>query len=485
MKSKSTILIVDDEPNWRTLIESLLRNTEYALEFAEEGQEALDKARKLMPDLILMDVGMPVMNGFEATRRLRQDSVLAEVPIVMVTSLDDRASRIQGIEAGVDDFLNKPFDGVELRARVTTIIKLNRYRRLLAERTRFEWVVERAFDGYLMLSDDDHVVYANPQARIYLELPIEDDTVPTEKFLELVKTHYNLEPEEGWADWPAPPSDSFQSPLYLVRPESANSNTLWLQANILDVPGGSQTSRMVHLRDITSQVVLKRDTWKFHSMVLHKLRTPLGVMLTSLELLADTAPSLPAAKIVEMANVALRGVQRLRNEIKDITDYLVAPTLAAEGQELSLTQLREMVLEVCKRLDIRSVNFATSTLADIQINLSEQATEMVLQQILENSKKFHPLNTPKLLVGFFQPDSKHVTIRIADDGLTLSPDQISQAFTPYYQGEKYFTGETEGMGLGLATVATIVWSAGGRCRMYNRPDGPGVVVELTLPMADE
>jgi CheY-like chemotaxis protein len=484
MNPKNIILIADDEPNWRELIESLLRNTEYTLEFAEDGQETLDKARKLMPDLILMDVTMPVMNGFEATRRLRQDSILAEVPIVMVTSLDDRASRIQGIEAGVDDFLNKPFDGVELRARVTTIIKLNRYRRLIAERTRFEWVVERAFDGYLMLTDDDHLVYANPQARIYLELPLEDDTVPTETFLELAKKYYNLEPEEGWADWPAPPSDSFQAPLYLVRPESASSNILWLQANILDVPDGSQANRMVQLRDITSQVVLKRDTWKFHSMVLHKLRTPLGVMLTSLELLADTAPSLPTSRIVEMANVALRGVQRLRSEIKDITDYLTAPTMAVAGQELSLSRVREMVLDVCKTLDIRSVNFATSTLADLHIRLSEQATEMVLQQILENSKKFHPLNTPRVLVGFFQPDPKHLTIRIADDGLSLSPAQVSQAFTPYYQGEKYFTGETEGMGLGLATVATIVWSVGGRCRMYNRPDGPGVVVELTLPTTD-
>jgi len=485
MKPKSIILVADDEPNWRTLIESLLRSTEYTLEFAADGQETLDKARKLMPDLILMDVTMPVMNGFEATRRLRQDPTLAEVPIVMVTSLDDRASRIQGIEAGVDDFLNKPFDGVELRARVTTIIKLNRYRRLVAERTRFEWVVERAFDGYLMLSDDDHIVYANPQARIYLELPIEDDTVPTETFLDLTEKYYNLEPEEGWADWPAPPSDSFQSPLYLVRPESANANPLWLQVNVLDVPSGGQANRMIQLRDITSQVVLKRDTWKFQSMVLHKLRTPLGVMLTSLELLADTAPSLPSAKIVEMANVALRGVQRLRSEVKDVTEYLVAPTLAAEGAELSLAQLRELVLEVCKTLDIRSVSFATSTLAEVRVKLSQQATQMVLQQILENSKKFHPLNTPKVLVGFFQPDPKHLTIRIADDGLSLSPDQISQAFTPYYQGEKYFTGETEGMGLGLATVATIVWGVGGRCRMYNRPDGSGVVVELTLPIADE
>jgi PAS domain S-box-containing protein len=96
----------------------------------------LNRAADLSPDLILLDVMMPGMDGFEVCRRLRASDQLAEVPIILVTALDDRDSRIQGMEAGADDFVTKPIDRVELRARVRTVTRLNRYRRLLAERTQ-------------------------------------------------------------------------------------------------------------------------------------------------------------------------------------------------------------------------------------------------------------------------------------------------------------------------------------------------------------
>ena len=83
---------------------------------------------------------MPVMDGFEVCRVLRGDNQLSEVPIILVTSLDDRDSRIRGIESGADDFISKPFDRIELRTRIRSIIRLNRYRRLLDERSEKELI---------------------------------------------------------------------------------------------------------------------------------------------------------------------------------------------------------------------------------------------------------------------------------------------------------------------------------------------------------
>jgi PAS domain S-box-containing protein len=130
----STILIVDDEPIGRETLRAMLLTQGYNLATARSGTEALAKAVELTPDLIFLDVMMPEMDGFEVCRCLRADPVLAEVPIIMVTALDDRDSRLQGIEAGADDFVSKPFDRVELRTRVKTIMRLNRYQRLLLER---------------------------------------------------------------------------------------------------------------------------------------------------------------------------------------------------------------------------------------------------------------------------------------------------------------------------------------------------------------
>src|SRR5437867_9542956 len=138
------ILIVDDEPQGRMALEVLLHSSGYRLVFAANGAEALAQAASLAPDLILLDVMMPGMDGFEVCRRLRADSTLAEVPVIMLTALDDRDSRLRGIEAGADDFITKPFDRVELRARVRTITRLNRYRRLHLEQNKLERLIARA-----------------------------------------------------------------------------------------------------------------------------------------------------------------------------------------------------------------------------------------------------------------------------------------------------------------------------------------------------
>jgi len=127
MKPMSTILIVDDEPGARDTLEALLHPEGYNLNFACNGREALKQAEALTPSLILLDVMMPEMDGFEVCRQLRSRPLIAEVPIILITALDDRDSRLQGIEAGADDFLSKSFDFNELRARVRSIVRLDRY----------------------------------------------------------------------------------------------------------------------------------------------------------------------------------------------------------------------------------------------------------------------------------------------------------------------------------------------------------------------
>lgn len=125
-----TILIVDDNLLQLKYLASLLSNQGYNLALARSGFSALTQAAKLMPDLILLDVMMPGMNGFEVCQQLRMDPVLAETPIIMVTALDDRESRLQGIEAGADDFIVKPFDHLILSARIRTLTRLNQQRQL-------------------------------------------------------------------------------------------------------------------------------------------------------------------------------------------------------------------------------------------------------------------------------------------------------------------------------------------------------------------
>jgi CheY-like chemotaxis protein len=488
MTLTASILIVDDLAAGRDTLEELLLSPEYQLAFASNGPEALAKAAELTPDLILLDVMMPGMDGFEVCRRLRSDPRLGEVPVVMVTALDDRGSRLQGLEAGADDFVSKPFDRAELRARVRTITRLNRYRRLLAERTRFEWVVEQANDGYLLVDDSDRVLYANPQARLYLGYTADTDEPLVEKFLVQAQKQYRCEPGEAWINWPAESMLAPQTMRYLVRPESPTTRAYWLQVTMFDQPAGSESHRLIHLRDVTAQMTVQRNVRTFHDMLSHKLRTPLTHVAAGLEVLAEEdAPSLSAADEKNLIKLALRGARRLQEEIEDILRYLNVSKMTQVDRGCQLSELASIVAEISRDLGLSSVTLSgLESLEQMQLSLSRQAIEWILWEILENAKKFHPQQTPGVeLFVTSCSGGKAISLKISDDGLILSPEQLAQVWMPYYQGEKFFTGEAAGMGLGLSTVASLVWEVDGTCRLHNRDNGPGVVVELVIPTAQE
>jgi PAS domain S-box-containing protein len=162
MDYRSLILVVDDQQRGRIALESLLEPEGYRLAFAASGPEALEQCVQLRPDLVLLDVMMPGMDGFEVCRRLRASPATAEVPVVMVTALDDHGSLLQGIEAGADDFVTKPFNRAELRTRVRTIARLNRYRGLYQGRERYAQLVEASPNGILIVAHDGTVRLANP-----------------------------------------------------------------------------------------------------------------------------------------------------------------------------------------------------------------------------------------------------------------------------------------------------------------------------------
>src|ERR1700681_2914695 len=122
-----SVLIVDDVAGNARLVESLLAPDGYAVRMVGDGAEALRLVRAEPPDLLLMDVMMPDVDGFEACRAIKQDPATRLIPVVLVTSLDDTASRIRGIEAGADDFVTKPFNAPELRAQIRSLLRIKRY----------------------------------------------------------------------------------------------------------------------------------------------------------------------------------------------------------------------------------------------------------------------------------------------------------------------------------------------------------------------
>lgn len=135
----ATILIVDDDALVREVLHDFLDSQGYQIGFAQNGYEALDKVAELLPDLILLDVMMPGMDGFEVCRHLKAHPQWRHIPIILVTALNDKQDMARGIEAGADDFLSKPVNSTELRARARSMLRIkSQYDTLERQRRELE-----------------------------------------------------------------------------------------------------------------------------------------------------------------------------------------------------------------------------------------------------------------------------------------------------------------------------------------------------------
>ena len=147
------ILVVDDTPANIQTVAAILKGQGYQLSVATTGKQALDVLEKIRPDLILLDVMMPELDGFETCRRIKSTEAWKDIPIIFLTAKTETADLVKGFEMGAVDYVGKPFNAHELLARVNTHLTVDQLRRTLAgknaELARAHELVRRAFGRYV------------------------------------------------------------------------------------------------------------------------------------------------------------------------------------------------------------------------------------------------------------------------------------------------------------------------------------------------
>lgn len=324
METTSKILIADDNPAIREFLNGLLQMGAYKLFFAGDGEEALEMARSISPDLLLLDVMMPKMSGLEVCRHLRADLQLAELPIIMLTALDDRNSRLQGIQSGADDFISKPFDAQELVARVHTITRLNRYRRMNEERTKFEQLVRHSPDGIVSLDQRGTILMVNPVFLRMVGLGEENQALgqSIEKFLDpgdALQIHLQL------ADLFSARIDSVQFETTLRQPEGAQIPAE-IHGNLTQWENGQAVQLILH--NISQRKKSEENLHKAHQELTTAYNATIAGWALTLEL-RDIETSGHSRRVTEWAEKLARKMGFAGDEL---TDFFRGATLHDIGK---------------------------------------------------------------------------------------------------------------------------------------------------------
>jgi len=504
MPQPSIILIVDDVAANRETLRELLDAQNYRFVEAADGPAALRLAAETPPDLVLLDVMMPGMDGFEVCRRLRRDPPLAEVPVILVTALDDQASRLTGISSGADDFVTKPFNRAELRARVRTITRLNRYRRLIETQAALHESEAR----FLQLAEHSDEVFrfatVNPERITFVSPAVEQIWGwPAARFYEDAglwekAIHPDDQPRVHVADAAvlAGQTARFTEEYRVVRPDGAVRWVLDSRTPIRDA-GGVIVSIGGVARDITErknaeELMLRAQRLENIGMlaagIAHDFNNALAPIMLVGPLVRKHVSDANALRYLDI-------VERCTERGVGLVRQLLSFARGAVGKR-QLLQARHVLRELGELAEVtfpKAIHVETllpGELWPIQANVTQ--IHQVFLNLCINARDAMPqggeltLTAANCTLGAAAAaripgarPGRFLTVEVRDTGMGIPPEVLARIWEPFYTTK----GEGIGTGLGLSTVRGILHQHDGFVTVQTRV-GHGTAFMVYLPAAE-
>jgi PAS domain S-box-containing protein len=255
LEKTEIVLVVDDEAEIRDALYAALRFEGYKVHTAMNGMEAIDTARVLKPDLILMDVQMPVLDGINATKRLKGDLITKHIPILMVTVVDKKENIIDGLEAGAIDYVAKPFFVLEMTARVKAILTLKKHydesieikRQLIISEEKYRLVVDNASEAILVIQDGISGFF-NPKAVEFMRCS--KNKLKSKPFVEMIHREDRTKVSEYFEEIL---QGEGLSKICALRVVTNKGDVKWLEANAVLISWEGKPAILNFLTDVTER----------------------------------------------------------------------------------------------------------------------------------------------------------------------------------------------------------------------------------------
>jgi two-component system, sensor histidine kinase and response regulator len=427
------ILIVDDSPTQLEAARSLLEANGYDVRTARTGEEALDRVRDESLDLVLSDVVMPGMSGYELCRLIKDETGTSSPPVVLLTSLSDPRDIVRGVECGADNYITKPYEPGHLLERISHVLENQRLR----TDTPPGGPVSISFLG------ETYSIRSDPAQILALLLS---------SFEELIRTNAALqESKRQLADAHA---------RELSREQEARARA------------EADMRHMELLKQKAEAATLMRDD--VLATVSHDLKNPLGTIYTSASLLRDVPLDHTAQqRQIEIISRTAERMDRLIGDLLDVSRMEAgrfAVDAAPERVNALIADAREMLATLAEASDVELIENLPDT--DFTVLADRGRVLQVFSNLIGNAIKFTPAGG-RITIGASGADD-HVSFTVTDTGPGIAEQDLPRIFDRFWYG-----GERAGSGLGLAIVKGIIEAHAGAVDVVS--SDAGSTFTFTLP----
>ncbi len=502
-ESRQTVLVVDDAELCLAMLSDIVVDGGFLAQSAKTGRQALSKARRAAPDLILLDIKMPDMDGYAVCRRLKSDERTRDIPVIFISALDKTADRVRCFEAGGVDFISKPFQAEEVLARMRTHLSLRRIQTRLekqnaqleqevAERKKAKWALQESEERLQAILD-------NSPAVIYVKDTLGCYTLVNRRFEELfhIKRDYFIGKRDQDVfsrevaqalrenDFAVLRSGKAMQVEEEVNHERGLRSYISVKFPLRNVSGETYaicgissdiTKRkraevsLQKAKDAAEAANLAKSS--FLANMSHELRTPLNVILGFSQLMQrDGSLSAPSKKHLDSINRSGEHLLGLINNVLEVSKIEAGRTVLQRATFDLYELLEDIEAMFWMRAAQKGVQFEASLPGDLPRYLvgDEGKLRQVLINLLDNAVKFTEEGSIELRVSQVRclwpaaekKRRRHrtLTFEVADTGVGIARKETGKLFRPF---EQTLSGQNKGgTGLGLAISREYAYLMGG------------------------
>jgi PAS domain S-box-containing protein len=495
------ILIADDNADMREYLHDLLAPF-YAVETVADGEEALAAISRHRPDLVLSDVMMPRIDGFALLKALRADESLRSIPLILLSARAGEESRIEGLAAGADDYLAKPFSARELTARISAHLELARVRReatvaLTESEERLRLALDAASMATFVWDIESGAAQPDARSRALLGLPPQS-TVTFKQALDSM-IHPDDEPDYAEAvrralepggtgelhlDIRVRNPDGFERWIAITgraQFEGEARRAVRLAGVAMDITRRKQVEEALRQRTLQIEAA-DRQKNEFLAMLAHELRNPLAPIRNASELLSRSLPATPRGQaVVDMLKRQVGVLVRLVDDLLDVS-RITQGRIVLKHRTVLLAEIIAQAMETVEPL-IQEKHHKISVVSYRPLRVYADSTRLVqcVVNILTNAAKYtQPHGVIRVETA---EEAGEAVLTVTDNGPGISPDLLPHIFDLFVQSERTLDRSQGGLGIGLSLVKRLIEMHGGRVAARSQGPGEGSIFEIRLPLS--